>query len=241
MQLRITPPTDCRYWAALLVASMCGANLGDVFPDLLHFQAPPSLAILLALFLSVLTLEAMARRGGEFYYWLVLLIVRAAATSIADFAIASAHLGYLVTAGMAAVALALLIAFRKRSTPLAPSGRMRADGLFWLTMLVAGTLGTLIGDGFGHAFGSVVFSVPISATIATVALMIVLASWLTFSFRSTIAFWCAIVVVRWWGTNVGDILAFVVGLSTSLTVTAVALAGMLAVWRQSKAPARAER
>ena len=79
--------------------------------------------------------------------------------------------------------------------------RAPADGYFWFIMLMAGILGTLVGDGLGHAFGSVMLSVPISAMISTAVVAIFLTVWLSFSPRSATAFWCGIVAVRWWGTK----------------------------------------
>ncbi len=107
------------------------------------------------------------------------------------------------------------------------------NGFYWLTMLTAGALGTVIGDGVGHAFSPVGVGVPVSAGMATIALALILGARRRMAWTSAASYWVAVVAVRWWGTNVGDILAFLtLGLLVSLTVTGLAMAVTLFFWRE---------
>ena len=99
-------------------------------------------------------------------------------------------------------------------------------------MLTAGTLGTVIGDGLGHVFSSVSVGVPISAGISTVVLATLLGIRARTILSSAVSYWIVVAAVRWWGTNVGDILAFVTSLSTSLIISGVLLLITLVLWRK---------
>jgi hypothetical protein len=100
-------------------------------------------------------------------------------------------------------------------------------------MFAAGILGTLVGDGLGHAFGPVSTGVPVSAGLATVALISARLTWRRLLVRSVAGYWLTMVLVRWWGTNVGDITAFLLSLLVSLVGTAIVLGLILRLWRPS--------
>ncbi|WP_428395949.1 hypothetical protein [Lichenicoccus sp.] len=181
----------------------------------------------------MVTLDGLTKRGSEAFYWIAILIVRAAATNIADFSIDKQHLGYVPVGIVLALILAGLIVFYYRSGRRRVTGDLPpTNGLYWVTMLTAGSLGTIIGDGVGHAFHSVQVGVPISAGLSTIALALILSSRMRMSWRTALTYWVAVVVVRWWGTNVGDIVAFTAGLLVSLAITGTAMALILFVWRE---------
>ena len=240
MHLKVTPEIGARYWTAILVASMCGTNMGDFMLGALKLGTGFSLVIWVLLFSAVVGIERMTRRGSEAFYWLAILVVRGAATNIADFSIISGHLGYINVSAALAALLAGLIGLHVRWSPVAPAAELPpTGGLYWITMLTAGSLGTVIGDGFGHEFHAVhgvhsICSIRIglfvSATMATAALALILGLWRRFIQISAASYWIAIVAVRWWGTNLGDILAHLLSLSTSTIVTGVGLALILFFW-----------
>jgi uncharacterized membrane-anchored protein len=233
MQLKQAPRVNARYWTAILLASMCGANLGDVFTDILHVSVLTALAILAGVFAVIVIADGASKRGSEASYWAAILLVRAAATQIGDFAVGKDHVGYPLVAAVFALVMAALLGLRFRTAPLRDAGELpQADGIYWLTMLAAGSLGTVIGDGLGHAFGSMEIGVPVSAGISTVAVGLMLGLRGGLAWRSSLSYWLAIVAVRWWGTSTGDILAFVTSLLLSLAVTGGALLILLIVWRE---------
>lgn len=236
MRLRVTPRVDARYWTAILFASMCGTNFGDFLPDVLRLGTGASMVALAGLFAAILLAERASARGAEVFYWLALLVVRAAATMVADYSIDQRHLGYVPVCVALAVGLASLLAGHQRYGPAPGSGSLPAAGPFyWFTMLVAGALGTVLGDGMGHAFGPVQVGVPISAGLATLAMAAVLGVRGRQIWTSPASYWVAVVVVRWWGTNFGDISKFLLSLPVSMAATGVALALMLLIWRERTA------
>src|SRR5580704_2354139 len=157
MQQIHLPTLGARYWAALCLASIFGANMGDLFAHNLglgHVAGLPYLALALAI---VLVSERFDRSVHQVYYWTAIIIVRTAATNFADFAQGDMKLPReLVMAGLtAALVIALFaswqFAWREQSTKDSASDTvLRADSGYWISMFIAGTLGTVIGDYCSH-------------------------------------------------------------------------------------------
>jgi uncharacterized membrane-anchored protein len=86
MQQIHLPTLGARYWAALCLASIFGANMGDFFARNLglgHVAGLPFLALALAI---VIASERFDRSVHQVYYWTAIIIVRTGATNFADFA-----------------------------------------------------------------------------------------------------------------------------------------------------------
>jgi uncharacterized membrane-anchored protein len=94
MRISNVPAITRRYWAAILVASMCGANTGDFLSHNLHLGHTRGLLPLAALFLLILWAERRARIPTEAYYWLAIIVLRTAATNLADLCTHDLKLGY---------------------------------------------------------------------------------------------------------------------------------------------------
>lgn len=233
MQLKNAPAVEARYWTAMLVASMCGTNFGDIFSDVLHFNLLEGLITLAVLFAVALLMDRLRTRGFEAIYWVLVLAVRGAATLVADFAIKELNLSYVQAILIFAVMWAALVGWYRQSVQ-PPIIVIRPTVQYWLTMFSAGILGTLVGDGLGHAFGPVSTGYPASAGLATLALIFTRLTWRGLFSRSVIGYWLAIVMVRWWGTNLGDISAFLLSLQISLVSTAAVLGLILGLWRPSR-------
>jgi uncharacterized membrane-anchored protein len=80
------PKLGPRYWVALCLASIFGANMGDLSArnfGLGHLAGLPFLAVALAL---AIVAERFERTRHQAYYWIAVIIVRTAATNFADFA-----------------------------------------------------------------------------------------------------------------------------------------------------------
>lgn len=234
MRLKVTPNVGPRYWAAILVASMCGTNLGDTIPDVFKMSADSGLIMLAFMFALLMSAERATVRGSEAFYWIAILVVRAAATNIADYSIDQAHLTYLNVIATLVLLFSGILVLQHRSKSKQIKGTLPPTGAFyWLTMLLAGSLGTVIGDALGHSFNSVQIGVPISASIATLALLLIWTTRTRMDWLGATSYWGAVVGVRWWGTNVGDVLAFFLSLVPSTSITGSALAILLLTWRAS--------
>lgn len=234
--MKCSPQITPRYWGAIMLASMCGTNLGDFFPDMLKMDLRVELVLLAGLFGGIFLVDRFLKRGIELLYWVTILVVRAAATALADYCTSIKHFApEIVGISLAALmVVAILVEKSAESSEVFQTGdsALRRDkpaaGLhYWTTMLVAGTLGTVVGDGIGHAFSSPEIGFPFSALLATVAVaaMFTIRAQLKWSLGPS--YWIAIVAVRWWGANTGDIFKYLTSLPFSMAVTAAAMTAML--------------
>jgi uncharacterized membrane-anchored protein len=236
MQQIHLPTLGARYWAALCLASIFGANMGDFFARNLglgHIAGLPFLALALAI---VILAERFDRSVHQVYYWTAIIIVRTGATNFADFASGDMKLPrVLVMAGLAAVLIAAVLAswqfaWRKQSRGNNASV-LRADLGYWISMFIAGTLGTVIGDYCSHNLhlgdaGGSLLLVPILALLFVIARNGLL--------RSLPYYWLTIVAVRAAGTTVGDLVASrnMLGLPLATLTTGILFVALLAVWKE---------
>jgi uncharacterized membrane-anchored protein len=239
MQLKIVPTIGPRYWVSIMIASICGANLGDIIRDGHKLSDIGGLLMLALIFAVIVLANRWSRRGNEALYWLAILVVRAAATNLADLGIGRIHLGYITVSACLAALLVAMLALRRASSLQPMTCELsRTNGLYWLAMLTAGTLGTVLGDGIGHMIHPITVGVPISAIIATGAVALILArkTRLDIASAGAASYWAAIVAIRTWGTNFGDIAAFFLSLPLSTMLSGLLLAGTLIVWREPSNP-----
>src|SRR5882757_2530301 len=240
MQQNHLPMLGTRYWVALCLASIFGANMGDYFARNLglgHVAGLPFLALALAI---VMIGQRFDRTIHQAYYWTAIIIVRTAATNFADFACGDLKLPRVwVIAALAAVLIAALAAswqfvWRRRSD-LGDGNVLRAVSGYWVSMFIAGTLGTVIGDYCSHDLhlddgGASLLLGGILALLFVIARDGLL--------RSLWFYWLTIVAVRAAGTAVGDFFAGrnMLGLPLSTLITGALFVVLLAMWKQPVPP-----
>jgi uncharacterized membrane-anchored protein len=247
MQKIHLPMLGPRYWVALCIASIFGANMGDFFAHNLglgHVAGLPFLAVALAI---VVIVERFDRSSHESYYWIAIIIVRTAATNFADFACGDLKLPRLLVMAALAVILAAalwtswkvswrsLAADKSRETGTV----LRADLGYWTCMFLAGTLGTVIGDYCSHNLhlddgGSALLLSPVVAALFLVGR--------NGPLRLLPFYWLTVVAIRAAGTSVGDFISgrHMLGLPLSTFVTGLLLAVLLAAWREPARPNQTE-
>lgn len=237
MHFKTIPTIGLRYWAALSAASMCGANMGDFLADGLGLSALRGLPVLALVFAGAAIAGQRSRRRSEAPYWLAILTVRTAATNLADLVIGRAGVGYAACSAGLAVLLAAIVLWRHalRHVPSA-DGLTRVDGSYWLAMLTAGSLGTVLGDGLARIIHPVTTGYPVAGLVTSLAVALVLGLWPETGAASAVNYWLAVVAVRTWGTDIGDIFAYLLSLPVSLLLSGLLLAGVLTVWREPREP-----
>jgi uncharacterized membrane-anchored protein len=229
------PALGPRYWAALCIASIFGANMGDFFAHNLglgHVAGLPFLAAALAI---VMVAERFDTLRHQVYYWCAIIIVRTAATNFADFAAGDLKLPRLwimvVLAMLLVAAVWLSWRFAWRQLANKADEVLCADLGYWVCMFLAGTLGTVIGDYSSHNLklddaGAAILLSPIVALLFVAGrngrlLLLPL-------------FWTTVVAIRAAGTAVGDYLAgrHMLGLPVSTAVTGAVFVILLVVWKE---------
>jgi uncharacterized membrane-anchored protein len=230
------PTLSTRYWVALCLASIFGANMGDFFARNLglgHVAGLPFLALALAI---VIVGERFDRTVHQVYYWTAIIIVRTAATNFADFACGDMKLPRLwVIIGLAAaLAIAVIASWQlvwRRSSDKSDGPVLRADAGYWASMFIAGTLGTVIGDYCSHDLhlgdaGASILLSPILGLLFVTARNGLL--------RSLWFYWLTVAMVRAAGTAVGDFVSGrnMLGLPLSTLVTGALFVALLVLWKQ---------
>src|SRR5258708_10034091 len=115
MHFKIVPAIGPRYWVGIMIASICGANIGDFIPDVLKLSDFGGLLMLALMFTVIALANQWSRLGNEALYWLAILVVRAAATNLADLGIHRPHLHYITVSACLAALLVTLLALRRAS------------------------------------------------------------------------------------------------------------------------------
>jgi uncharacterized membrane-anchored protein len=222
-----------RYWIALCMASVFGANMGDFFASSLHLGHLRGVPILAAALLAIVLIERRDDAAHEAYYWSAIVVIRTAATNLADLAMADLKLPWLtVMAGLAVLLAASAGSDQKTSDQNTSQARLPATTWsYWLCMLIAGTLGTVVGDftsfqtGLGLAKSSIVLSLILAAVFYLGR------GWL----QVILFYWLIVVLVRAAGTAVGDFFASKavgLGLPLSTALTGAVLVATLMLWKE---------
>lgn len=233
MQCCNTPTIDMRYWAAIVVASIFGANMGDLFAHDFGLGHTEGLFPLAILFAAILAVERWSWFSTEAFYWAAIVTLRTAATNLADLATHDLKLAYPLVIAVLALLLALVWGIDR--TPRQAAGaealqRLPSTGLlYWLAMLVAGTLGTAAGDAIADILG-----LAAACMLTVLTLILILGVRMSAAVSNRASYWVVIVAVRTAGTNLGDYLAgrhgLNIGLPTGAVLSALTLIGVLLVW-----------
>jgi uncharacterized membrane-anchored protein len=208
MRYANVPAVDARYWTAITLASIFGCNLGDCLSFYAHWNHWIGLAPLAVVFGALVFAERKSARATQAWYWAVLIVLRAAATNLADLATHTFEWSYpSVILGLVVLQALVVWPVLPRLQSVGPSetGRPATNGWYWLSLLTAGTLGTAIGDctaeqlqlgaGDGTLLLGAIFAVALAVGSQS--------RWTTKA-----AYWLPLIAVRAAGTTAGDWLAF---------------------------------
>jgi uncharacterized membrane-anchored protein len=252
MQTRNLPIIDTGYWVAIVAASMCGANSGDLAAGPLGLGHVYGLLPMAIVFLAIIWAEKTFDWTTVAFYWLAIIVLRTMATNLADFATHDLKMSYPVFEVALVILMSVLIWLDKVNGRQA-SGIVDKDGVwrnlpatnwnYWITMLAAGTLGTALGDwiaerdqlNMGVYWGSLL-CIPLFLG----------ALWLATTVGKLTKpwYWLVIVACRTLGTDLGDMLVAVFRTLTgnrasalwiSTACTALLLATIIYFWRHKKA------
>lgn len=230
------PSMGPRYWAILSIVSVFGANLGDFSSHDLHLGHAWGLIPMAVLLAGVFILERRGTGWNQAYYWLAIIIVRAAATNLADLFVSDLKFGRDWAVGGLTMLLIVSIAILPidSTEPTTNRWTKRPDAFppvntgYWISMLIAGTLGTVLGDyaSFGLHLGTQTASLVLVACLAAVYFL-----GSGGMFAIVVYYWFAVVVVRAAGTALGDHLAGrQIGIGLPLSTLCTGLLVVLVLW-----------
>ena len=226
------PHVNGRYWLAILLASVFGTNLGDLYAHESGLGIGLGLLLLAVLAALAFLGERRDQRSHEAWYWLVIIIIRTGATNIADWLAFRLRVPP-VALGLGLILLLVALAWRTsrvaRTGPDTDRVLPATDAVYWAAMLTAGVLGTVLGDDASHGIGEGPASICLGLLLGLVLLVT------RGEVRSIFTYWGIVAVARTAGTAIGDWLAgnriINIGLPLSTLLTGVAFVAVLLLWR----------
>jgi uncharacterized membrane-anchored protein len=242
MRTQNLPTIDAGYWAAIVAASICGTNTGDLAAGPLGLGHVGGILPLAAIFLAVIWTEKMLDWTTVAFYWLAIIVLRTMATNIADFATHDLKLSYPLFVLLLIAFMGVMIwadRFRSDTTTQQsawPIPRLpTVDWSYWIVMLAAGVLGTALGDWLADAGPGVYWASLIGMPFFVGAVCA--------AYRFGLSkpwYWIAIAACRTWGTDLGDMLVVLFRSETSrptalwlsTAISAVLLTGVIYFWTQ---------
>ena len=248
MKIKNLPPIDAGYWMAIVAASMCGANSGDLAAGPLGLGHVNGLLPMALIFVAIVVVEKVSDWTTVAFYWGAIIVLRTMATNLADLMGHDLKMSYpAMQVGLIALIVVMLLVDKARGVQVTEAmdggGVLRAlpatDWSYWITMLAAGTLGTVIGDWLAErdnlALG------PYMASLACVPVFLVaLLLAVTIGRMTKPWYWIVIVACRTLGTDLGDAsVAFLrgftptrsMGLWVSTILTGCLLVATVCFWR----------
>ncbi|HJY77850.1 MAG TPA: hypothetical protein VKE95_14530 [Burkholderiales bacterium] len=219
------PRIDASYWLALVAASTFGTNSGDFVAKYLHLGHLAGLPYMGLLFAAILLSARWARRGHALYFWAAIITMRTAATNVAD-ALQDFHIPYHVSVPLVLALFAASVLFYKRTAQAsAGDASTPVNSAYWLSMMLAGILGTVAGD---FASFRIALTPPVAAALFG-ALILVSIAW--FGRRGTlphpVPYWTTVALIRTGGTAAGDAVAIALGLAASTALTGLAFVALV--------------
>jgi len=228
------PAVNARYWTGITLASVFGTNLGDFYAHESGLGLKLGLVVLFGLAGLCFLAERRDNRPHELWYWLVIILIRTGATNIADYLafrirVPAAALGVGLCVVLAGLALRThFVANARRVEGSDGKALPDTDAVYWLAMLTAGVLGTVLGDDASHILG-------LKEAAASTLVLLLVSLFLIRNTWSVMAYWFVVAVARTAGTAVGDLLAesrrLHIGLNKSTILTGIAFVLVLVVWR----------
>jgi uncharacterized membrane-anchored protein len=232
------PTLGARYWVALCIASVFGANMGDFFARDIGLGHIAGLPILVTALAAVMIAERFDRSVHQAYYWIAIIIVRTAATNTADFFCGDLKQPRILVIGVLAALLlmAVLASWQlswRRLADKTGSAVVTADLGYWISMFIAGTLGTVIGDYCGHDLR---LGDAAAAVAQGVPLGLLFLAGRNGLLRALPLYWVTVAMVRATGTSVGDFFASrnMLGLPLSTLVTGLVFVALLVLWKDQE-------
>lgn len=228
------------YWIIKIASTTLGETGADMFSMTFDLGYSVTIALFSGILLLLLGIKLSMKRYDPLMYWLVFTATAVVGTAISDFIDRTLGLGY--TNGaliLFCLLLTVLAAWyrQEKSINIENITTLRAESYYWLSFLVANTLGTAAGDFMADelAIGFMNSALIIAGLLALTAI---------FHFytkvSSSLLFWIAFVLTRPFGATFGDFLSKTyehggIGLGTIGSSIFFSLVLALALMREIKA------
>jgi uncharacterized membrane-anchored protein len=195
-EVRTLAPSPA-FWLAMYAASALGTVLGDFWAEGLSLGLWLSFGSLIALTALLIWGDLRIGRNSEVFYWLAIILLRAAATNVGDGLIHILGLGFVEASIITGMATLLVGYFTIPDSTAAISPQI--DLRYWGAMFIGGAFGTVAGDLVAHSLGLFPALIALGVT-----LVIVIVSRSRIAPTSMVGYWCIVLAERAAGTPAGD-------------------------------------
>lgn len=227
------PLVTLSFWIIKILATTLGETGGDAVSMSLNLGYAVASLIFLAFFAVTLLFQLSAKHYHPVAYWSVVVATTTVGTTVSDFLDRTLGLGYMKSSALLlGLTLVSLIIWKVVTGKIEYQNIIsKTDEFFyWLTILLANTLGTALGDfvaddtGLGFAGGAALF--------ATLIALVAAGHRFIRQIPTAIWFWAAYVLTRPLGATVGDTLtkgAELGGMELGRITCSLIILGLMAV------------
>jgi uncharacterized membrane-anchored protein len=225
--VRNLPKINASYWLALVAASIFGTNSGDFVARYLHAGHLAGLPWMALLFGAILLLARSVRHGSALYFWAAIITMRTAATNVAD-AFQDFGVSYSVSIVIVLTCFAAsVLVYSRLAQSSADDATVRVDAAYWLSMMLAGILGTIAGDFASFRIGLT----PPGAACVFGGLIAASLWWFGRKGKGNlldpVPYWVTVALIRTGGTAAGDASAQALRLPLSTAFTGFVFVGLV--------------
>ncbi len=200
------PQVTLAFWAIKILATTLGETAGDAVTMTWNLGYAKGSLIFLAAFAVALTAQLSARRCLPALYWAVVVTTTTVGTTMSDYLDRSLGLGYprasALLLGLVLLTLAVWRLTRGRVQFQEVTGGPD-EAFYWLTILLANTLGTALGDFTADDLG---FGFGRAALLFAGLLVLVVGGHFAARRLDALWFWAAYILTRPFGATLGDTL-----------------------------------
>lgn len=211
--------TFALYWVTILSACTMGETAGDFLSFGLKLGYGWSAVILSLILLAVLVVEARSETQSEPRYWVTVIVISTTGTAFADFITRTLALGYAWGSALLISIFVLIYlaerlyksrraagdenVFDRLDENIKTFGIPRTDSFYWVSILVASTFGTTMGD-----FTSDVLGLGFGGGALLLAGLLLLVLFVDYRLKTAnvALYWTALVIASTIGATTGDFL-----------------------------------
>lgn len=186
-----------------MVASVLGTNTGDYAAEILQVGHLSGLPWLAGALVATFALQWVRRSASPLFFWAAIIVIRTAATNVGDIFL-DHNMPFALSVALTLAVYAVLVGLQTLR-----GSRLVADPLYWVTIMVAGVLGTVGGD--AASFGLGLLPPGTFAVFGVLALAAILVLGRRGLWMVPVAYWAILGLVRTAGTGGGDSLAWAAG------------------------------